>query len=218
MSTVYFRENISITFDVDYTVLLSHIIIIFLSPCARRKKVVCVLKSYAMRPELSVPGSPVPSERALLTEHAMRLPHSSPTMQRGEILIEWKDGTVTPLYEAWGVRGLITFGGEENNRAVQKRKVKNRRAKLTFAMLACERHTILRPLMWGLTVKRTRTAAEKTSNRKNKVWSLLHLSLFVDAIKQKLQLLSKHLEWPLLLRPTTVPWVFSSQRLRLTLS
>ncbi|TMS04116.1 hypothetical protein E3U43_001005 [Larimichthys crocea] len=66
----------------------------------RRKKVVCVLKSYSPRPEVSAPGSPVPSERAPLTEHAMRLPHSSPTLQRGEILIEWKDGTVTPLYEA----------------------------------------------------------------------------------------------------------------------
>ncbi|XP_034397456.1 uncharacterized protein LOC117736314 [Cyclopterus lumpus] len=66
----------------------------------RRKKVVCILKSYTARPEMSVPGSPVPSERAPLTQHAMRLPHSSPTLQRGEILIEWKDGTVTPLYEA----------------------------------------------------------------------------------------------------------------------
>ncbi|KAM8760353.1 uncharacterized protein AB9X84_008454 isoform 2-T2 [Acanthopagrus schlegelii] len=66
----------------------------------RRKKVVCVLKSYTPRPEGSIPGSPVPSERAPLTEHAMRFPHSSPTLQRGEILIEWKDGTVTPLYEA----------------------------------------------------------------------------------------------------------------------
>ncbi|XP_076585980.1 uncharacterized protein LOC143320335 [Chaetodon auriga] len=70
------------------------------SNSARRKKVVCVLKSYTPRPDVSVPGSPVPSERAPLTEHAMRLPHSSPTLQRGEILIEWKDGTVTPLYEA----------------------------------------------------------------------------------------------------------------------
>ncbi|XP_074526689.1 uncharacterized protein LOC141790595 isoform X2 [Halichoeres trimaculatus] len=66
----------------------------------RRKKVVCVLKSYTPRPEMSVPGSPVPSERAPLTEHAMRLPQSTPTLQRGEILIQWKDGTVTPLYEA----------------------------------------------------------------------------------------------------------------------
>ncbi|XP_054630832.1 uncharacterized protein si:dkey-245n4.2 isoform X2 [Dunckerocampus dactyliophorus] len=66
----------------------------------RRKKVVCVLKSYTPRPEAGVPGSPVPNERAPLTEHAMCLPLSSPTLQRGEILIEWKDGTVTPLYEA----------------------------------------------------------------------------------------------------------------------
>ncbi|XP_074494351.1 uncharacterized protein LOC141769313 [Sebastes fasciatus] len=66
----------------------------------RRKKVVCVLKSYTPRPDASVPGSPVPSERAPLTENAMRLPLSTPTLQRGEILIEWKDGTVTPLYEA----------------------------------------------------------------------------------------------------------------------
>jgi len=70
-----------------------------LSRCARSKKVVCILKSYTPRPEMSVPGSPVPSERAPLTQHAMRLPHSSPTSQRGKILIEWKDGSVTPLYE-----------------------------------------------------------------------------------------------------------------------
>ncbi|XP_015259474.1 PREDICTED: uncharacterized protein LOC107104073 [Cyprinodon variegatus] len=66
----------------------------------RRKKVVCVLKSYTPRSETSVPGSPIISERATLTEHAMHFPHSSPTLHRGEILIEWKDGTVTPLYEA----------------------------------------------------------------------------------------------------------------------
>ncbi|KAJ3604597.1 hypothetical protein NHX12_029337 [Muraenolepis orangiensis] len=64
----------------------------------RRKKVVCVLRSYAPREEASVPGSPVPSDRAPLTRHAMRLSHSSPSL-RGEILIEWKDGSVTPLYE-----------------------------------------------------------------------------------------------------------------------
>ncbi len=83
---------------------------LFLSRCSRRKKVVCVLKSYTPRPEVSVPGSPVPSDRAPLTEHAMRLPHSSPTLQRGEILIEWKDGTVTPLYEAWRLCCLCRFG------------------------------------------------------------------------------------------------------------
>ncbi|XP_028313586.1 uncharacterized protein LOC114469896 isoform X1 [Gouania willdenowi] len=66
----------------------------------RRKKVVCVLKSYSPRAELSAPGSPGRSETAPLTEHAMRLPYSTPTVQQGEILIQWKDGTVTPLYEA----------------------------------------------------------------------------------------------------------------------
>ncbi|KAF7651426.1 hypothetical protein LDENG_00111290 [Lucifuga dentata] len=80
--------------------VLGTIILILNVYSNRRKKVVCVLKSYTPRQELSLPGSPVPSERAPLTEHAMRLPHSSPSLQRGEILIEWKDGTVTPLYEA----------------------------------------------------------------------------------------------------------------------
>ncbi|XP_072244222.1 uncharacterized protein [Leuresthes tenuis] len=80
--------------------VLGTVILIFNVYSNRRKKVVCVLKSYTPRTEMSVPGSPVPSERAPLTEHAMRFPHSSPTSQRGEILIEWKDGTVTPLYEA----------------------------------------------------------------------------------------------------------------------
>ena len=65
----------------------------------RRKKVVCVLKSYTPTGELSPPGSPVPSERAPLTKNALRPPHS-PAPQRGEILIEWKDGTVTPLFES----------------------------------------------------------------------------------------------------------------------
>lgn len=74
---------------------------IYLSVCTRRRKVVCVLKSYTPRPDGSVPGSLISSEKAPLTEHAMRLPRSSPALQHGEILIEWKDGTVTPLYESW---------------------------------------------------------------------------------------------------------------------
>ncbi|KAM3611830.1 uncharacterized protein V6R79_024654 [Siganus canaliculatus] len=80
--------------------VLGTVILILSVYSNRRKKVVCVLKSYTPRPEGSVPGSPVPSERAPLTENAMRLPRSSPTSQRGEILIQWKDGSVTPLYEA----------------------------------------------------------------------------------------------------------------------
>ncbi|KAI3372473.1 hypothetical protein L3Q82_022963, partial [Scortum barcoo] len=81
--------------------VLGTVILILSVYSNRREKVVCVLKSYTLRPEVSIPGSPVPSDRAPLTEHAMPcLPHSSPILQRGEILIEWKDGTVTPLYEA----------------------------------------------------------------------------------------------------------------------
>uniref|UniRef100_A0A3Q2ZM84 Si:dkey-245n4.2 n=1 Tax=Hippocampus comes TaxID=109280 RepID=A0A3Q2ZM84_HIPCM len=76
--------------------VLGTVILIF-NVYSNRKKVVCVLKSYTPKPEAGIPGSPVPCERAPLTEHAMRYPLSSPTMQRGEILIEWKDGTVTPL-------------------------------------------------------------------------------------------------------------------------
>nr|XP_020450096.1 uncharacterized protein LOC109956941 isoform X2 [Monopterus albus] len=74
-------------------------VVLILNVYSNRKKM-CVLKSYTPSPEVSVPGSPVLSERAPLTEHAIYLPHSSPTLQRGEILIEWKDGSVTPLYEA----------------------------------------------------------------------------------------------------------------------
>ncbi|KAF6725207.1 hypothetical protein FQA47_018202 [Oryzias melastigma] len=66
----------------------------------RKKKTVCVVRSFSPRPDASAPGSPLLSERVPLTEHAMHLPHSTPTLQRGDILIEWKDGTVTPLYEA----------------------------------------------------------------------------------------------------------------------
>uniref|UniRef100_A0A665SX41 Ricin B lectin domain-containing protein n=1 Tax=Echeneis naucrates TaxID=173247 RepID=A0A665SX41_ECHNA len=81
-------------------------VILILNVYSNRKKVVCVLKSYTVKPDASAPGSPVPSERAPLTEHAMRLPHSSPTLHRGEILIEWKDGSVTPLNV---VSGLSVF-------------------------------------------------------------------------------------------------------------
>uniref|UniRef100_A0A3B1JT05 Si:dkey-245n4.2 n=1 Tax=Astyanax mexicanus TaxID=7994 RepID=A0A3B1JT05_ASTMX len=39
-------------------------------------------------------------ERAPLTKHPMRPPRS-PSIQRGEILVEWKDGTVTPLFDTY---------------------------------------------------------------------------------------------------------------------
>uniref|UniRef100_A0A672RK82 Si:dkey-245n4.2 n=1 Tax=Sinocyclocheilus grahami TaxID=75366 RepID=A0A672RK82_SINGR len=48
----------------------------------------------------SLPGSPVPSERAPLTRHPMKTAQS-PSIQRGEILVEWKDRTVTPLFETY---------------------------------------------------------------------------------------------------------------------
>ncbi|XP_077378794.1 uncharacterized protein LOC144019533 isoform X2 [Festucalex cinctus] len=103
---VFFTMDYGMSWKITMLVLsslalvLGTIILIFNVYSNRRKKVVCVLKSYTPRPEAGIPGSPVPCERAPLTEHAMRQPLSSPTMQRGEILIEWKDGSVTPLYEA----------------------------------------------------------------------------------------------------------------------
>ncbi|XP_041756259.1 uncharacterized protein si:dkey-245n4.2 [Coregonus clupeaformis] len=66
----------------------------------RKKKVVCMLKSYTPTGVVSQPGSPVLSERAPLTQHPMRAAHS-PSLQRGEILIKWKDGTVTPLFDSY---------------------------------------------------------------------------------------------------------------------
>ncbi|XP_061529482.1 uncharacterized protein si:dkey-245n4.2 isoform X1 [Phycodurus eques] len=102
---VFFTMDYGMAWKITMLVLsslalvLGMIILIFNVYSNRRKKVVCVLKSYTPRPEAGIPGSPVPCERAPLMEHAMRHPLASPTMQRGEILIEWKDGTVTPLYE-----------------------------------------------------------------------------------------------------------------------
>ncbi|KAI4875491.1 hypothetical protein NFI96_030047, partial [Prochilodus magdalenae] len=66
----------------------------------RRRKTVVVLKSYSANETVSQPGSPVSSERAPLTKHPMRPPRS-PSIQRGEILVEWKDGTVTPLFDTY---------------------------------------------------------------------------------------------------------------------
>uniref|UniRef100_A0A4W4EAN4 Ricin B lectin domain-containing protein n=1 Tax=Electrophorus electricus TaxID=8005 RepID=A0A4W4EAN4_ELEEL len=59
------------------------------------RKTVVVLKSSSE--QTSQPGSP---ERAPLTKHALR-PPVSPSIQRGEILVEWKDGTVTPLFDTY---------------------------------------------------------------------------------------------------------------------
>ncbi|KAF4074390.1 hypothetical protein AMELA_G00238930 [Ameiurus melas] len=76
-------------------------VILFLSIYQnRRKKTVVVLKSYTSIGETSLPGSPVSSERAPLTKHPMKPPRS-PSIQRGEILVEWKDGSVTPLFDTY---------------------------------------------------------------------------------------------------------------------
>ncbi|TSN86105.1 hypothetical protein Baya_10000 [Bagarius yarrelli] len=73
--------------------LIIGMVILFLSIYQnRRKKTVVVLKSYTATGEASQPGSPVPNERAPLTKYPM-IPPRSPSIQRGEILVEWKDGS-----------------------------------------------------------------------------------------------------------------------------
>nr|XP_023674058.1 uncharacterized protein LOC111847264 [Paramormyrops kingsleyae]XP_023674060.1 uncharacterized protein LOC111847264 [Paramormyrops kingsleyae] len=64
----------------------------------RKRKILCVLRSVTPNETGPQQGSPVPNERAPLTQHPMRPGHSS-SLQRGEILIEWKDGSITPLFE-----------------------------------------------------------------------------------------------------------------------
>ncbi|XP_072520798.1 uncharacterized protein [Salminus brasiliensis] len=80
--------------------LLGTVILILNVYQNRKRKTVVVLKSYSSKETISQPGSPVPSERAPLTKHPMRPPRS-PSIQRGEILVEWKDGTVTPLFDTY---------------------------------------------------------------------------------------------------------------------
>lgn len=67
-------------------------------PSPRKKKVVCVLKFYTPTGVMSQPGSPLPSERAPLTQHPMQ-PARSQSLHCGEILVEWKNGTLTPLFD-----------------------------------------------------------------------------------------------------------------------
>uniref|UniRef100_W5MCH0 Si:dkey-245n4.2 n=1 Tax=Lepisosteus oculatus TaxID=7918 RepID=W5MCH0_LEPOC len=64
----------------------------------RKKKIVCVLKSYSRGDTSGQAGRGVPDERAPLTQRPPQ-PSRSPSLRRGEILIEWKDGTVTPLFD-----------------------------------------------------------------------------------------------------------------------
>ncbi|XP_063050439.1 uncharacterized protein si:dkey-245n4.2 isoform X2 [Engraulis encrasicolus] len=74
-------------------------VILILSILQNRKKSVVVLKSYTRTGEESQPGSPVLHDRAPLTKNPMRTPAQTPTLIRGEILVAWKDGTVTPLFD-----------------------------------------------------------------------------------------------------------------------
>lgn len=72
----------------------------FIDLSGRRKKTVVVLKSYTSTGEASQPGSPITNERAPLTKHPLKPPRS-PSIQHGEIMVEWKDGTVTPLFDTY---------------------------------------------------------------------------------------------------------------------
>ncbi|KAL4623243.1 hypothetical protein GN956_G19118, partial [Arapaima gigas] len=104
LSTDFFDLENGMTWKVTMLILSSLALVIGLVILLlnihynRKKKVVCVLKSVSRSEATSQPSSPVPSERAPLTQHSMR-PPNSPSLQRGEILIEWKDGTVTPLFD-----------------------------------------------------------------------------------------------------------------------
>ncbi|KAH0627775.1 hypothetical protein JD844_008101, partial [Phrynosoma platyrhinos] len=73
------------------------------SPCSapqnstlRKKKVLSALKSRQVRQEarLSLPGTTIASPK-MQAAPASR----SPLLKHGEILIEWKDGTITPLFD-----------------------------------------------------------------------------------------------------------------------
>lgn len=75
-----------------------YLFVCLLFPILRKKSVV-VLKSYTRTGEESQPGSPVLHDRAPLTKNPMRTPAQTPTLIRGEILVAWKDGTVTPLFD-----------------------------------------------------------------------------------------------------------------------
>ncbi|XP_037387867.1 uncharacterized protein LOC108426221 isoform X2 [Pygocentrus nattereri] len=83
----------------------------------RTRKTVVVLKSYSSNEAVSQPGSPVPSERAPLTKHPMRPPRS-PSIQRGEILVEWKDGSVTPLFDTYLTSQTNNFQLHRNKNVV----------------------------------------------------------------------------------------------------
>lgn len=73
--------------------------ILILSILQNRKKNVVVLKSYTRTGEGSLPGSPLLHDRAPLTKNPTRPAAQSPSLPRGEILVAWKDGSITPLFD-----------------------------------------------------------------------------------------------------------------------
>ncbi|MCI4392698.1 hypothetical protein PGIGA_G00148850 [Pangasianodon gigas] len=101
LSTEYGMEwKVTMLFLSSLALIIGMVILFLNIYQNRRKKTVVVLKSYTSSGEASQPGSPVSSERAPLTKHPMKPPRS-PSIRHGEILVEWKDGTVTPLFDTY---------------------------------------------------------------------------------------------------------------------
>ncbi|XP_041094666.1 uncharacterized protein LOC121306801 [Polyodon spathula] len=71
----------------------------------RKKKLLLVSKPYGAG-NVCRPVAGDPDERAPLTQRPASMcrryppPSRSPSLQHGEILIEWKDGTITPLFDS----------------------------------------------------------------------------------------------------------------------
>ncbi|XP_066568041.1 uncharacterized protein LOC136755389 [Amia ocellicauda] len=103
-STTFFSLDYGMTWKVAMLVLSALALLLGLTILMlnihfnRKKKLVCVLKSYSQTERAGQPGRAAVDERAPLTQRPP-LPYRSPSLQRGEILIEWKDGTVTPLFD-----------------------------------------------------------------------------------------------------------------------
>lgn len=69
--------------------------------CNKKRKTLCALKSYPQ----TWRGVNLTDENALLAAKGDLAQHGglasrSPSLRHGEILIEWKDGTITPLFES----------------------------------------------------------------------------------------------------------------------